>query len=328
MRAELAQRKNAEYEKIVLLFAKTQGTAEDLWADDLQDVTKQLGVVLNERQLLAATRELGLDSGPVKLPAFCAWWASRGLGVGGEHEHTTANVWRAFCMVDEDGGGSIDAAELAAACKKVGILLEGDKVMETMLQIDKDGSGEVEFEEFADWLLPILLNEGGKEKLGTSLGVSLGMLLTDSGDLFHEIDSESSEEEEDKIGAAEEMFNDLLAQSFGGSKEMFGLSLGMFPPDHYVRVAISKVVFHPMCEICILGCIFTNLVALLFQNPGDEQVALVSIINTVCGVIFTVEMCCRIVVHGFWGNEAAYLRNGWNVRLQLYQFVSQRATEY
>ena len=62
----------------------------------------------------------------------------------------------------------------------------------------------------------------------------------------------------------------------------------------------------------ILFCIVINVVALLFQEPGAAQIELVSYINFVCGVIFTVEMVLRIITHGFVRHDGAYLRSAWN----------------
>eukprot|EP01044_Picomonas_judraskeda_P031935 COSAG03_NODE_12137_length_559_cov_1.415217_1_plen_179_part_10 len=124
---------------------------------------------------------------------------------------------------------------------------------------------------------------------------SLGLGGTEDGaNLFATIDDEQdSEDEFDAAAAASEIFNDLMAASMGGSKEVLGLSLGMFTPDNGFRVAVSKIVFHPVTEVSIVASIVINVVALLFQQPGADQIELVSRINFFCGLIFTVEMVLR-----------------------------------
>ena len=54
-----------------------------------------------------------------------------------------------FDQFDEDGGGSINAAELGAALKKLGKEASPDELAEMVREADTDGNGAIEFEEFA-----------------------------------------------------------------------------------------------------------------------------------------------------------------------------------
>ncbi|XP_033629321.1 uncharacterized protein LOC117291613 [Asterias rubens] len=58
----------------------------------------------------------------------------------------------AFDLFDSNGGGSIDAEELAEALNSVDIHLSVDEIKEVLQAIDKDGSGEIDFEEFLNMM--------------------------------------------------------------------------------------------------------------------------------------------------------------------------------
>merc|ERR1719394_1293835 len=54
----------------------------------------------------------------------------------------------AFELFDKNGGGTIDAAELQKTLDDCGIYVNGDDLVEIMLSLDRDGNGEVDFDEF------------------------------------------------------------------------------------------------------------------------------------------------------------------------------------
>eukprot|EP01043_Picozoa_sp_COSAG02_P036745 COSAG02_NODE_2712_length_8183_cov_20.357867_4_plen_1548_part_01 len=214
----------------------------------------------------------------------------------------------AFRVIDSDHSGTIDAAEVSAVVVKLGLKPSEAELADAVREMDADGSGLVDFEEFFRWY-----RSGSESKSSVALGQGLRLGLGNSEDneqLFEIAEDEDSDDE--LAAAANEMFNDLMAASLGGSREILGLSLGMFPPDDAFRIAVSKIVFHPLTEVGILICIVINVVALLFQEPGAAQIELVAYINFVCGIVFTVEMILRIITHGFAMHEGAYLRNAWN----------------
>jgi len=53
-----------------------------------------------------------------------------------------------FNLVDKDGGGSISKVELAELLDTLGIDATPDEVDQMVAEIDADGSGEIDFEEF------------------------------------------------------------------------------------------------------------------------------------------------------------------------------------
>jgi len=56
-----------------------------------------------------------------------------------------------FDKIDVDGSGSITADELALLARRAGRPIEGAALVKAMQELDADGSGEVDFEEFSVW---------------------------------------------------------------------------------------------------------------------------------------------------------------------------------
>nr|XP_002129913.1 uncharacterized protein LOC100186906 isoform X1 [Ciona intestinalis] len=56
----------------------------------------------------------------------------------------------AFDLFDNNGGGTIDALELKETLESVGIMLDEAEIHDVMMRLDKDGNGEIDFEEFLD----------------------------------------------------------------------------------------------------------------------------------------------------------------------------------
>ena len=59
----------------------------------------------------------------------------------------------------QDGSGLLDEEEVAKLAEKMGYELDPGELSEAMYQMDADGSGEVDFDEFAEWWM-----EYGDEK--------------------------------------------------------------------------------------------------------------------------------------------------------------------
>ena len=53
-----------------------------------------------------------------------------------------------FNLVDRDGGGSISAAELGELMDTLGIDASPEEIEAMILEIDEDGNGDIDFEEF------------------------------------------------------------------------------------------------------------------------------------------------------------------------------------
>jgi|EP01049_Picozoa_sp_SAG25_P007114 hypothetical protein len=70
-------------------------------------------------------------------------------GKGGERDDN--EVWELFQQFDVDGSGSVDAEEISALCRRLGVEMSEEQLDAAMLSMDKDGSGEVDYNEFLAW---------------------------------------------------------------------------------------------------------------------------------------------------------------------------------
>ena len=64
-----------------------------------------------------------------------------------------------FDLVDEDGSGEIDRAELCKLCVKLGRDLKPSELDDAMRDMDADGSGAVDYDEFRPWFKKLLSSD-------------------------------------------------------------------------------------------------------------------------------------------------------------------------
>eukprot|EP00884_Botryococcus_braunii_P021592 jgi/Botrbrau1/8116/Bobra.0308s0011.1 len=75
-----------------------------------------------------------------------------------------------FALMDEDGSGAIDAGELGNAFKLLGIQMRPSEIQAMVKEVDNDGSGELEYEEFVHIMTNILTrSEGSNGKPAAAL---------------------------------------------------------------------------------------------------------------------------------------------------------------
>eukprot|EP01051_Picozoa_sp_SAG22_P023230 SAG22_NODE_5905_length_933_cov_1.426859_1_plen_110_part_10 len=60
-------------------------------------------------------------------------------------------AWCLFQEADADGSGGLDKDEVAALARNLGRPLSEQELDEAMAEMDEDGGGTVEFEEFYSW---------------------------------------------------------------------------------------------------------------------------------------------------------------------------------
>ena len=65
----------------------------------------------------------------------------------------------AFELFDRDNSGSIDSHELKDAMKALGIYLTKDETVELLKRVDRDGSGQVELDEFMALMADRMVSE-------------------------------------------------------------------------------------------------------------------------------------------------------------------------
>jgi hypothetical protein len=72
-----------------------------------------------------------------------------------------------FELMDEDGGGVLDRDEIRSLARAMGVKLTDGELKDAMQEMDEDGSGEVDFEEFYQWWTV------GREAAGGVMAASL-----------------------------------------------------------------------------------------------------------------------------------------------------------
>lgn len=70
----------------------------------------------------------------------------------GLSEEEIEEIREAFNLFDTDGSGTIDPKELKAAMQSLGFEAKNATIYQMIGDIDKDGSGAIEFEEFLDMM--------------------------------------------------------------------------------------------------------------------------------------------------------------------------------
>ena len=68
-------------------------------------------------------------------------------------EKLTAALRDVFSRIDEDQGGTLDKDEMAQVFEDIGMPLKESELSSVMKDIDKDGGGDVDFDEFCMWMM-------------------------------------------------------------------------------------------------------------------------------------------------------------------------------
>eukprot|EP01043_Picozoa_sp_COSAG02_P034068 COSAG02_NODE_2362_length_9062_cov_129.948789_4_plen_1175_part_00 len=151
----------------------------ELDIDEIGQLMETIGRSLNEKQLDKMMKEIDEDgSGLVEFDEYWAWWmkgvtavkfpwmiAALSGGCGLSSMVTAWQYWhrsylldivevsgrRAFDKIDDDGSGELDREEIGRLSKDLGKPLDGPALDAFMAEIDADGSGLVDYEEFFVW---------------------------------------------------------------------------------------------------------------------------------------------------------------------------------
>ena len=80
-------------------------------------------------------------------------------------------VRAAFDLFDKDQSGNIDIHELRDAMKALGVYLPKEKIKALMKDIDTDGSGTVEFDEFLNLMKEKIKSRNAEDELKKSFRI-------------------------------------------------------------------------------------------------------------------------------------------------------------
>eukprot|EP01047_Picozoa_sp_COSAG01_P056588 COSAG01_NODE_6435_length_3669_cov_1.367507_3_plen_574_part_01 len=109
----------------------------------------------------------------------------------------SAYLRQVFDSIDIDGSGSLDRDEVAQLSRNLGHELSPEELEAAMLEMDGDGGGEVEFEEFEDWymnmlssdeMIRVIFEQMDDDGSGTLEKAELGMLLAELGSPMSDVE--------------------------------------------------------------------------------------------------------------------------------------------
>ncbi|PRW60018.1 EF hand [Chlorella sorokiniana] len=107
---------------------------------------------------------------PLLACAVSKWLRAHGKTVRPKlTEEQKANLKTCFKYMDADGSGAIDAEELDAAFKLLGLSVSRREVEAMLAEVDRDGSGEVEYAEFLE-IMTIQLAKLAEQKEAAASG--------------------------------------------------------------------------------------------------------------------------------------------------------------
>merc|ERR1712166_83104 len=72
---------------------------------------------------------------------------------------------QAFYTFDNDGGGTIGREELAELLEALGENLTDDEIGRMMREVDEDGSGQIDFDEFLGMMAKKMMNENWEDEI-------------------------------------------------------------------------------------------------------------------------------------------------------------------
>eukprot|EP01047_Picozoa_sp_COSAG01_P004196 COSAG01_NODE_136_length_24438_cov_243.426711_6_plen_1982_part_00 len=144
-------------------------------ADEVQNLTGALGMIMDSEELEYAMREMDQDgSGAVDFDEFFTWWKAHKdqkdwfltqlqsrSAEEARAESMRAEAREMFLAYDNDGSETLDSDEVLALAGSLGKDLDQKELASAMVMMDADGNGEVTFEEFFGWWKTNYTSEGG-----------------------------------------------------------------------------------------------------------------------------------------------------------------------
>jgi Ca2+-binding EF-hand superfamily protein len=143
--------KKRELQELFNLFDKSGDGSID--SSEMTELLQMMGVASTKEEIDAVMEELdqpdenGVRDGEVDFHEFFNWMANQEAGDEGE-EDVEELVDGIFGMIDEDGSGTITAAEFHDTLKKLGTDLSTEDIESMIREVDEDGDGDLDKEEF------------------------------------------------------------------------------------------------------------------------------------------------------------------------------------
>eukprot|EP00008_Paramoeba_atlantica_P006108 CAMPEP_0201485964 /NCGR_PEP_ID=MMETSP0151_2-20130828/10027_1 /ASSEMBLY_ACC=CAM_ASM_000257 /TAXON_ID=200890 /ORGANISM="Paramoeba atlantica, Strain 621/1 / CCAP 1560/9" /LENGTH=203 /DNA_ID=CAMNT_0047870319 /DNA_START=146 /DNA_END=757 /DNA_ORIENTATION=+ len=127
---------------------------------EFRELTQELGYHLNEKQMKWAMSHIDHSGdGNIEYEEFMKWWRKedrvKHLQLSDEAIFFRAEANLLFKEFDDDNSGALDRAEFKQFYKKLvekGLTSEEVGEEKALQELDRDGDGEVQFNEFMEWL--------------------------------------------------------------------------------------------------------------------------------------------------------------------------------
>ena len=101
-------------------------------------------------------------------------WTPKKYEKNGLTEDEVMEIKEAFDLFDSDRSGEIDTEELKQALKNLGIDAKNQTLSNMMADLDKDGSGKIDFDEFINMMTAKMSDRDTKEDLQKVFRLFLG----------------------------------------------------------------------------------------------------------------------------------------------------------
>merc|ERR1719388_344534 len=103
--------------------------------------------------------------GKTAAPAKPAKFRAENYARPGLSEDEVEEIKEAFDLFDNDGSGAISVNELTSAMKSLGFDVKHAVVFQMIAELDADGSGEIEFDEFLDMMTARISDKNSREDI-------------------------------------------------------------------------------------------------------------------------------------------------------------------
>lgn len=118
--------------------------------DEVSRLMEEMGLPLedNDDTLMKLDKD---ESGVVEYMEFLEFWLRRISTQPGNHKQQEVIATNTFKLYDRDHSGAISSSEFAALVETLGASFSAKELQQAMQELDTDGSGVIECDEFVSW---------------------------------------------------------------------------------------------------------------------------------------------------------------------------------
>lgn len=122
-----------------------------LTVDELCNLCNDMGLPMEVDEEEAMFKMDTDGSGGLSIEEWCSWWLKRVSCLPNPAKQQEAMAQNTFNKFDADQSGSIDASELENIISALGADFSPKELQQAMLELDGDGNGTLDREEFTAW---------------------------------------------------------------------------------------------------------------------------------------------------------------------------------